>query len=148
MKKEIPFTKEYQDLVLDMDFEYFQNEYLKEQKATPEEIAIIKEAYNTTKKDIEKRYKKNKKQCRLWLGGIWHGGLLPAQLRLNGTTQSFIIIDFEQTGENWAYFDYWQKLEKRRRFWRVTWNGVTKVGAILAIALTVLKLIDVSFPEQ
>jgi hypothetical protein len=78
----------------------------------------------------------------------WGGGMLPAHFRLDGSTRRFNYFDPTNTGKEQAYFQYWQKLERKRRFRRITWDRITKVGAILAIILTIVKLFDVFFADN
>ncbi|NVN18046.1 hypothetical protein GUA46_06820 [Muricauda sp. HICW] len=151
-KMEVPFNEEFRELVLDMDFEYFLNEDLTANKVSDSDRTTAEQAYLKTTLEVQERYRKNKKQCRLWLEGIvrlqWFGGMLPSQLRLDGSTRDLTYFDYEEVGRNWAWFAYWQKLERKRRFWKVSWDRVTKVGAVLAIVLTVLKLLETFFPKQ
>jgi hypothetical protein len=151
-KKEIPFSKEFKDLILDMDFGYFLNEDFIDNNVSDADRVVTKQAFEKTTQDIKLRCKKNKKQCRFWLEGIvrlqWHGGMLPAQLKLDGFTRELTYFNHKELGENWAWFAYWQKLERKRRFWKTSWDRITKLGALLAIILTVLKLLEVFNTNQ
>jgi hypothetical protein len=57
-KKEIPFSDEYRDLILDMDFNYFLEDHLKlkDNAQTTDEKAQISKSFKTTTAEIEKRY--------------------------------------------------------------------------------------------
>lgn len=149
----LPFSEEYRDKLLDMDFIYFLDDHLrpKDTAQTTDEKAQISKSFKTTTAEIEKRYAKDKKQCRLWLEGLvrlqWGGGMLPAHFRLDGSTRRFNYFDPTNTGEEQAYFQYWQKLERRRRFRRITWDRITKIGAVLAIILTIIKLVNTFWPQ-
>ena len=147
----LPFSEEYRDKLLDMDFNYFLDDHLKDELHAIDDKAKISESFKISTTEIEKRYQKDKKQCRLWLEGLvrlqWHGGMLPAHFRLDGSTKKLNYFDPTNTGKEQAYFQYWQKLERKRRFWRLTWDKVTKVGAVLAILLSIIKLIDTFWPQ-
>lgn len=142
-----PFNDEAVKLLLDRDFFYFLNEDFKDNNTSDEDRAAAIKGFNQTTAEVLQRYRKSKKQCRLWLEGMvrlqWHGGLLRSQFRLDGQTRGLTFFDYEDTGMNWAYFEFWQKLERRRRFWRITWDRITKAGAVLAIILSLIKLYEV-----
>lgn len=151
-RPELPFSKEYRDLILDRDWEYFMLEDPVKPKMSQEDIAAMREGFDNKTVEIRKQYLKNKKQCRLMLEGVvrlqWAGGFLPAYLKIDGYTKGLSNFDYKKTGEEWASFHFWQKLERRRRFWQLTWDKVTKAGALLAIILSILKLIETFSPEH
>lgn len=115
-------------------------------KLSKEDITRMYEGFAAKTTEIRMQYNKNKKQCRLLLDGVvrlqWAGGFLPAYLKVDGYTKGLSTTDYKNRGEEWASFAFWQKLERKRRFWKITWDRVIKVGAVLALLLTVLKLIE------
>lgn len=143
---ELHFNDEFRELILEMDLKYFLNEDLDIQNISEADRHIIQVAFDNTSAEILTRYNKNRKQCRLWLEGIirlqWYGGYLPSTFKIDGKTREIQFLNFEATGENWAYFEFWQKLERKRKFWKVTWDKITKIGAVLAIILTLIKIIS------
>lgn len=67
-------------------------------------------------------------------------GFLPSFLGLKGGVYSRTTIDFKGFGDSWAYFDQWQKYERRKFKRKTAWDYITKVGAVLAILLNILTI--------
>ena len=95
--------------------------------------------------------KKNKKQELLFLEGnvakMVRGGILPSLFNMN-ETRELNIIRFEDLGENWSMFDTWKKYKRRKSFRKNGWNAITKAGAVLAIALSVIKILELFGTSQ
>lgn len=147
-KKDVPkFAGEFRELALDMDFGYFLDGDLDEANVPAADRQAIRTAFEEETARLRKRYRDNRKHCRLWLETRvrmqWQGGMLPAQFRLDGFTKRLGFHDYNHLGREWALFDFWQKLERRRRLIKLSWDRTTKIGAVLAILLTLLKLYEV-----
>ncbi len=140
----------HKELLLERDFEFFLKITLEQQKYSQKDIDIIYNSYNTTKRHLYKKLKQDKKQFLLYLYGQvilqFEGGLLPSIFRFDGYTREIQILDFKQEGEEWAYFHIWQKYERRKMKRKNIWSYITKTGAVLAIALTLIKLYQLFFP--
>ena len=151
-RPELPFSKEYRDLILERDWLYFMKEDPVKPEMSDQDMAVMQEGFDARTAEIRKQYVKNKKQCRLMLEGVvrlqWSGGFLPAYLKIDGYTKGLSSFDYKKMGKEWASFAFWQKLERRRRFWQLTWDKVTKAGALLAILLSILKLIEAFSPDK
>lgn len=150
-REKLPFSQEYRDLILDRDWRYFMNEDPVKTKLSEHDLAALNVGFETKTAEIQKKYKKNRKQCRLLLEGEirlqWACGFLPAYLKIDGYTKGLGTTDYKKLGEEWASFAFWQKLERKRRFWKISWDRITKIGAVLAILLSVLKLIEAISPS-
>ena len=151
MPENLPFTKGNREFLTEADLEFFVKKDLEKQlekgSITQKKIDGIYRNYDSEYLSLIEEYKGNKKQMRLWLETQvtlqWAGGQLPAQFRLDGFTRELTIIGSEkEIGRGWAIFQLWQKIERRRRFWQKSWEGITKVGAVLAILLTLLKALE------
>jgi hypothetical protein len=54
-----------------------------------------------------------------------------------------VIFNFEEIGESWAYFEFWQKYYKRKITKEKIWDVLIKTWSILAILLSLIKLLEV-----
>lgn len=72
---------------------------------------------------------------------MFYGALLPSIFGLD-ESRGYIIIDFKGAGENWAYFKYWQKYQRRKITREKIWNIIIKGGSILAIILSIIKILE------
>jgi len=149
MKQEnLPF-KDYKTVLLDYDFGYFFGLEVKENGYAEKDLQAVYLEHEQTLKELNQKGQKNKKQFRLYLEGQVHlmfaGKLLPSLFRMDGWTRSADILDFKSIGENWAYFEAWQKLERKHQRKKKTWDIVVKVGAALAYLLSLIKLLELIF---
>jgi len=55
---------------------------------------------------------------------------------------SHTILSFKEYGESWAYFERWQKQERKVKFRKRAWENIVKTGAVLAYILSVIKLLE------
>lgn len=142
----IPFDEEHKTLVLDYDFEYFIKFDLEENNYSDQQISELYAGYHKTLKELQVKLKENKKQFLLYLDGqvrlMFDGGFIGGHFRIDGFTRKINILDFKGTGQDWAYFELWQKYERRKRNRKNAWDITVKVGAVLAIGLTALRIIE------
>jgi hypothetical protein len=110
--------------ILDYDPTFFLQKGLEQEERSQEEISRFFEIWRSTRSEIEEHYKANKKQIKLYLDGQvrlqWEGGMIPARFGLDGWTRDLKVIDLEQEAIQWAHFELWQGIERRKRFWRRT----------------------------
>ncbi len=109
------------------------------------DIDSIYEAYKRITAEIKVRSKSNKKQFFFYSEGqvrkMFTGGLLLSHFELD-ESRGHTILDFPAVGENWAYFDYWQKYQKRKLTKEKIWGFTIKTGSLLAILLSIIKFIE------
>jgi len=129
-----------------LDFEYFLKQNIEEENYSEENIQTIYENFELHKKDILDKVKKNKKQffyyCEGQVRKMFTGGLICALFELD-EGRGFRIGDFPATGENWAYYQYWRKVYKRKLKKEKIWDFLVKTGSILAFILTAFKLYEI-----
>jgi|TARA_B110000238_G_C16056454_1_gene408461 hypothetical protein len=147
MKTNLNFEdKSTKELLSKLDFEYFLTQNIQSEKYNEEEVKIIYENFNIFNNEIQNKAKKNKKQffyyCEGQVRKMFNGGLLPAIFELD-EGRRLRIVDFPATGENWAYFQYWRKIHKKKIRKEKIWNYVIKIGSILAFILTIFKLYEI-----
>lgn len=144
----VPFDEQHISLVLDYDFEYFLKLDIEENQYPQQQIDEIYSSYENTIKELKTKLKDNKKQFILYLSGqvrlMFAGNFIPSHFRIDGFTRELSIIDFKGTGEGWAFFELWQKHERRKRTRKMFWGVIVKTGAILAYILTIAKLIEMT----
>lgn len=137
--------KDYKDSLLDYDFGYFLDLELKEKHYAEKDIQAVHLVHKQTLNQLNLKRQKNKKQFRLYLEGQVHlmfaGNLLPSLFRMDGWTRSADILDFKSIGEDWAYFEAWQKMERKHQRKKKAWEIVVKIGAVLAYLLAILRII-------
>ena len=145
-KEKIKFNEHYKALLLERDFEYFLKNDIELGDYNKTDIDTIYSSYHSQQIVLKQRLKENKKQFLNYLNGqvilMFDGGFLTALFRLDGTTHQHNLIDFKGLGENWAYFELWKKYERKKRFRKNIWNNLTKIGAVLAIILTIVKILE------
>ena len=73
---------------------------------------------------------------------MFDGGMLPSIFKIDGWTREFNILNFKDTGDCWARFEIWQNFELKKKRKDKMWGYFTKLGALLAIFLTILRLLD------
>lgn len=147
MKTNLNFEdKSTKELLSKLDFEYFLTQNIQSEKYNEEEIKIIYENFTIFNNEIQNKAKKNRKQFFYYSEGqvrkMFTGGLLPAIFELD-EGRRLRIVDFPATGENWAYFQYWRKIHKKKIRKEKIWSYVIKIGSILAFILTIFKLYEI-----
>ena len=70
---------------------------------------------------------------------MFTGGFLPALFHLD-EGRKHTIFGFEDIGHDLAYFKLWQNYYKRKVTTKKVWEFVVKVGSVLAIILSIIKL--------
>lgn len=146
MKSDLSYENyETKKLLCKFDFEFFLTKNLEEEKYAEASINEIYESFKLTKIEIKKNVEKNKNQFNLYCESkvrkMFNGGFLPSTFGLN-EQRRYTILDFKETGANWAYFNHWQKYYKKKIFLEKFWGVTVKVGSILAILLSIDKLIE------
>ena len=144
MKTKLNFEdKTTKELLSKLDFEYFLRQNIRNEKYSSENIKEIYASYKLHKEELNTQSKKKKKQFHYYIEGqvrkMFEDRLLPAMFELDGS-RKHTIFDFPQIGENWAYFDYWKKSYSKILTKEKIWSYTTRIGSVLAIILTVLKL--------
>ena len=139
MKTELNFEDEStKKLLSKLDFEFFLKQNIEVEKYTENEINQIYECYKTTKIVLAKKSKENRKQFNFYVEGqarkMFTGGLLPALFELD-EGRGHTIFDFPPIGENWAYFEHWQKYYKKKVTKEKVWDFIIKTGSLLAFLL-------------
>jgi len=126
-------THVVREMYAERDFKFFLQKNIKENNYPQSDIDQIHAGYDTKKLELIKEVKLNKRQTLLYLDGIMlklvNGGFLTSLFGLN-ETRKLIIIRFFDCGTDWAYFDLWQKYERKRMFKKKLWSGFTKVKSI------------------
>jgi len=145
MSEKYEFTQHMREVLTKLDFEYFLKKII-EQKNYPEEK--ISELYQSKIDSIGKlkvELRKNKKQALFYLNGeiakAVRGGMLPTHFNLSEIKEP-AILDFKSYGRDWANFEIWKKYESRKLTGKKIWTWITKTGAILAIILSIIKLLE------
>lgn len=132
-------------LLVKLDFEFFLKQNCEEEKYNQEDIDKIYLSYQQTLKLIKHKAQENQKQFNYFAEGkvrkMFTGEFLPALFELDESRRN-TIHNFSATGENWAYFKLWQKYYKRKVTKEKIWNLVVKTGSILAIILSIIKLLE------
>jgi hypothetical protein len=147
MKTTLSFENEETKVLLSkLQFKYFLNKNIGDENYNSESIKQMNIKYLETSNKLRNDSKNNKTQQRYYLEGqvrkMFTGGFLPAVFQLD-ESRRHTFSDFEAAGENWAYFDHWQRLYKRKLFFKKCWENIIKIGSILGIALSILKLLEV-----
>ena len=144
LKTDLDFeTKETKELLSKLDFGYFLKEHLAVETYSQEQIDTIYNSFEETMATLKKRAKKNKKQFIYFLEGqnrkAFTGGFLPAMFHLD-KSRSHHFSDFEAVGETWAYFKFWADHYKKKLTRKKVWELITKIGSLLAILLSLIKI--------
>ena len=147
-KPELPFNDYYKKALLQYDFRFFLEKDIEENDYSDKDLQVLFGSYEKGMAKYRNERKKNPRQFDYWLEGkvrlmFMGSGFLPGFFGLDGWTRERKVFNFEPWGDDWAIFDLWQKHERRRHRWNKSWEAVTKIGAVLAIALTILKLFEI-----
>ncbi len=147
MKTSLNFEdKATKELLSKLDFEYFLNQNIQQNNYTEQDIKTIHQSFEVFKQEVLDKSKKNKKQffyyCEGQVRKMFTGGLIPALFELD-ESRGFHIGDFSATGENWAFYQYWRKVYKRKLKREKIWDILVKTGSILAFILTAFKLYEI-----
>ena len=133
-------------LLAKLDFEFFLKQNIEAEKYHKDDIDKVYSSYHKTTKLIRTKAKANKKQFNYYAEGqvrkMFTGGFLPSLFELD-ENRGHTMFDFPAVGENWAYFKHWQTYQKRKITKEMIWDVVIKIGSVLAILLSSLKLIEV-----
>lgn len=128
-----------------MDYDFFLKQNIESEKYSQSDIEMIYSNYIKTSEEIKNKAKKNRKQFNIYAEGqvrkMFTGGFLPALFVLD-ESRRHTILDFQSTGQSWAYFKYWQKYQRRKNTKEKIWDLIIKTGSILAILLSVLKVLE------
>ena len=137
--------KETKLLLSRLSFQYFLDRNIETERYSEEQIAQMHTKYREVLALIKHRTPGSGLQQRYYLEGqvrkMFLGGFLPALFQLNDA-KKFSFFDFEAVGENWAYFDRWQTLYKRKVLLDKMWDIIIKTGSLLAIILSILKVLE------
>lgn len=132
-------------LLSEFDFGFFLNQNIKKEKYKQEDIDKIHSSFKLTLTQIKVKSKENKKQFNFYSEGqvrkMFVGGFLPSLFELNDN-RGHSLLDFSAIGENWAYFNHWQTYQKRKITRDKRWNAIIKSGSVLAIILSIIKLLE------
>lgn len=135
--------KDTKELLSKLDFNFFLRQNIEEEKYKQDEVDTLYNSYKTTLKELKQKYKKDKKQANYFLEGqvrkMFTGGFLPALFHLDEGRQHTMFA-FQEIGEDLAYFKLWQDYYKRKVTAKKVWDIVVKVGSVLAIVLSIIKL--------
>jgi hypothetical protein len=144
MKTNLDFeNSDTKELLSKLDFKYFLNQNTEEENYSQEDMNDLYSSYFETLNSLKLRFKGNRKQSNYFLEGqvrkMFTGGLLPALFHLDeGGTST--IFAFKEMGSDLAYFRLWQLYYKRKVIKVLIWNLVIKIGSILAIILSIIKV--------
>jgi hypothetical protein len=146
MRTQLSFeAKETKELLSKLDFRFFIDQNIHEEKYADEEVRKLWEVHTRKLRELKRTYRKQKRQANYYLEGqvrkMFTGGFLPALFHLDETRQH-IITDLEGIGEDMAYFVLWQKYYRRKVTAAKVWDVVMKTGSILAIILSVMKVYE------
>lgn len=134
------------ELLSKFDFDFFLSQNIEEEKYSKEDTEALYSSYNIALTHLKLRYKGEKKQANYFLEGqvrkMFTGGFLPALFHLD-EGRSHTIFDFAGVGHDLAYFKLWQVYYKRKITKQKIWEIVIKVGSLLGIILSIIKLWEV-----
>jgi hypothetical protein len=138
-------TNDTKILLAKLDFEFFLKQHISIEQYQQEDIECIYIAYKRTSAIIKANASGRKRQFNYYAEGqvrkMFTGGFLPGHFELDDSRRNR-IIDYSGAGESWAYFDYWQKYQKRKITKEKVWDFIIKTGSILALLLSILKLLE------
>jgi hypothetical protein len=145
MKEIIELTQEEKEVYSELNFKFFLDQIIAEQKIDKSNVVIIEKSYNKTIYEINSLERKNKKQSLLYIEGyirkMHSGGLFATHFNLNEAITT-TIFDFEEYGRYWAYFESWSKNYRRELFLKKIWDYTVKIGSILGWILASLQIIE------
>lgn len=136
-------NKDTKELLSKLDFKFFLKQNSEEENYSQEDLNDLYSSYVETLNSLKLRFKGNKKQSNYFLEGqvrkMFTGGLLTALFHLD-EGRSHTISAFKEVGSDLAYFKLWQIYYKRKVTSAKIWNLVVKIGSVLAIILSIIKL--------
>jgi len=146
MKTNLNFEHEdTKKLLAKLNFDFFLKQNIEEAKYHQNDINTIYESYAANVLQIKIKAKSNKKQFFYYSEGqvrkMFTGGLLPIIFELDDS-RGYKIFNFSEIGFNWSYFNYWQKYYNKKITKEKIWNVIVRTGGILAILLSLLKLLE------
>ena len=138
-------NKETKILLSKLDMKYFLLQNSEEEKYSEQNIKIMDSTYADTIKELKIKSKKQSSQFYYYLEGqtrkMFTGGFLPAMFHLDEGRRN-TIFDFKEVGKSWALFKMWQTRYKRKITGEKIWSIVIKVGSVLGIILSILKILE------
>lgn len=139
-------SPQVKDLLAKFDVEYFFLQNIQENEYSQDEIDTMLNAYKNSIKSLREQRKKDKNQFDLYAEGqvrkMFRGGFIPALFHLDNG-KDFKLFRFEEVGDDMGYFKLWQEYHRRKITAKRVWGIIVKTGSILAIILTVIKLVEV-----
>lgn len=138
-------TDDTKKLLAKLDFDFFLKQNIEIERYSQTDTENIYSNYKRTADEIKSKAKRNRRQFNFYAEGqvrkMFTGGFLPALFELD-ESRAHTIVDFQATGESWAYFKHWQKYQRRKITKEKIWDVIIKTGGILAILLSVLKVLE------
>ena len=149
MKTNLNFEdNDTKELLSKFNFDFFLKQNIEEEKYNQTDIDLLYSSFKTTLKDLKLKYKKDRKQANYFLEGqvrkMFTGGFLPALFHLY-EGKKHTMFGFQEIGHDLAYFKLWQDYYKRKVTANKIWDVAIKVGSILAIVLSIIKLWETFF---
>ena len=136
---------ETKEMLSKLDLNFFLQQNIEEENYDQKDVNSLYSSYETSLEKLKLKYKGNWKQANYFLEGqvrkMFTGGFLTALFHLDDG-RSFSLSRFQDVGHDLAYFKLWQKYYKRKASAKKIWNIVTKVGSVLAIVLSIIKLLE------
>jgi hypothetical protein len=133
------------EMLSNLDFNFFLKQNIEEENYDQKDVDSLYSSYETSSEQLKLKYKGNWKQANYFLEGqvrkMYTGGFLTALFHLD-EGRSFSLSRFQDAGHDLAYFKLWQRYYKRKVSAKKIWNIVTKVGSVLAIVLSIIKLLE------
>lgn len=128
-----------------LDYRFFLEQHMNEFEFTDYQRQAIQDAYEKTRSHLLRSLKTNRRQHLFLIEGdvrkSHSGGSLPSHFKLD-ETRELEILDLNAVGEEMAYFEIWQKHERRKIRSKKIMSYVFRIGAIMGIVLTVIKIIE------
>lgn len=151
MRTKLDFeNRDTKELLSRLDFEFFLKQNSEEHNYSEDDINDLYKSYNETLRALKKKYKKDKKQSNYFLEGqvrkMVTGGFLLALFHID-EGRSHTIFAFKEGGNDLAYFKLWQEYYRRKVTATKIWNILIKIGSILAIILSIIKLWETLFKK-
>jgi hypothetical protein len=75
------------------------------------------------------------------------GGFLPAMFQLDESSYQR-LLDFPNVGVNWAFFELWATLYRRKVCKKKVWQFILKLGSVLGILIALKDLILLFLKEK
>lgn len=146
MKTDLIFDNaDTKKLLTKLDFEYFLQRNIGDEKYPQTSIDLIYASFNRKSVELKERARENRAQLHLYAEGqvrkMFTGGLLTTLFHLNDMRKQ-TLVDFVAIGDNWAYFNHWQKRHKSMVQRQRAWSLIVPFGSVLAIVLALLKVLE------